>query len=103
LFSFRRAEASVLAALVGAALLVIFTVIRTISLHDIDHLLRQGLGVPHLQVNNLVELGALALIAGASYAFSRRLRDESRSARLRALAIQERRRLLGEKRRSKRS
>ena len=103
LFSFRRAEASVLVALMGTALLLIFTVIRTISLHDVDRLLRQDVVVPYVRVNNLIELGALAIIAGASTAFSRRLRDETRTARLRALAIQERRRLLGEKRRGKQS
>ncbi len=103
LFSFRRAEASVLVALVGAILLASFTLIRTISLHDVDQLLHQGLGVPHLQVNNLIEVGLLAVITGAGYAFSRRLRDEGQSARLRALAIQERRRLLGQKRRGRQS
>lgn len=103
LFSFRRAEASVLVALIGAALLLLFTVIRTISLHDVDQVLHRDIGLPHVDVNNLIEIGLLAVIAGASYAFARRLRDESRSARLRALAIQERRRLLGEKRRGARS
>jgi hypothetical protein len=103
LFSFRRAEASVLVALVGAALLVLFTVIRTISLHDVDQVLHLGVGVPYVHVNNLIEIGMLAVIAGASYAFARRLRDEGQSARLRALAIQERRRLLGQKRRGTRS
>jgi hypothetical protein len=99
LFSFRRAEASILIALVAMAALVVFIVIRTISLHDVDQFLRHDVGTAYLHVNNLIEIGTLAVIAGASYAFARRLRDEGRSARLRALAIQERRRLLGEKRR----
>ena len=103
LFSFRRAEASVLVALIGAAALLGFTVIRTISLHDVDQLLHRGVGGPYVQVNNLIEVGVLAVIAGASFAFARRLRAEGQSARLRALAIQERRRLLGEKRRGKQS
>ncbi|HMI20299.1 MAG TPA: hypothetical protein VK533_12205 [Sphingomonas sp.] len=103
LFSFRRAEASVLIALVGAALLALFTVIRTISLHDVDQLLHHDVGIPHVHVNNLIEIGTLAVIAGASFAFARRLHDEGQSARLRALAIKERRRLLGEKRRGKQS
>jgi hypothetical protein len=57
-------------------------------------------GIPQVHVNNLIEIGMLAVIAGASHAFARRLRDEGQSTRLRALAIQERRRLLGEKRRA---
>jgi hypothetical protein len=91
LFSFRRAEASVLVALMGIVLLLVFTVIRTISLHGVDRLLHRGVGGPYLQVNNLIEIGALAVIAGASYVFARRLRGEGQSARLRALAIQRRR------------
>jgi hypothetical protein len=82
---------------------VIFTMIRTISLHDVDHLLSQGLGVPHAQVNNVIEIGLLAIIAAAAYGFTRQLRDEGEAARLRALKIQERRRQLGEKRRQQRS
>jgi len=103
LVSFRRAEASVLVALLGAALLFLFTAIRTISLHDIDQFLGRGVGLPHVRVNTLIELGLLALIALASFVFDRGLRREGESARLRALAIQERRRILGEKRRSARS
>ena len=103
LFSFRRAEASVLIALMGAASLILFTIIRTISLHDVDQFLHHEIGVPYIHVNNLIEIGTLAVIAGASCAFARRLRDEARSARLRALAIQERRRQLGEKRRGRQS
>jgi len=103
LFSFRRAEPSVLVALAGAAALIIFTIIRTISLHDVDRLLQQGVGVPHLRINNLIEIGALAIVACASYAFTRQLRQEGEAARLRALKIQEQRRLLGEKRRAARS
>jgi hypothetical protein len=103
LVSFRRVERSVLVALAGAAFLVIFTLIRTISLHRVDQVLQQGLGVPHAQVNNLIELGALAVIAAASYAFARGLRGEGEVARLRQLSIQERRRQLTEKRRAARS
>jgi len=103
LVSFRRVEGSVLLAMTGAAFLVIFTLIRTISLHRVDHLLQQGLGVPHAQVNNLIELGALAVISVASYAFARGLRAEGEVARLRQLSIQERRRQLTEKRRAARS
>ena len=99
LLSFRRAEASVLGALAGAATLTIFTMIRTISP---DQVLQQQLA-PHLQVNNLIEVGALAIIAAASYAFARQLRDEGKVERLRNLKIQEQRRLLGEKRRAARS
>ena len=103
LVSFRRVEASVLAAMAGAALLMIFTLIRTISLHDVDRLLMQGVGVPHAQVNNVIEIGALSLIAAAAYGFTRQLRDEGEAARLRDLKIRERRRQLGEKRRASRS
>jgi len=103
LVSFRRAEPSVLVALLGAAFLFLFTAIRTISLHDIDQFLGRSVGLPHVRVNTLIELGLLALIAFASFVFDRGLQRESRSARLRALAIQERRRILGEKRRAARS
>ena len=103
LVRFRRAEGSVLAAMAGAVLLVLLTLIRTISLHDVDRLLRQGLGVPHAHVNNLFEIGALVIIAAAAFAFSRALREESEVARLRRLGIQERRRQLAEKRRASRS
>jgi len=103
LVSFRRIEASVLAAMAGAALLTIFTLIRAISLHDIDRLLMQGVGVSHAQVNNVIEIGVLALIAAAAFGFARQLRDEGEAARLRDLKIQERRRQLGEKRRAIRS
>jgi len=103
LVSFRRAEGSVLAAMAGAAFLVLFTLIRTISLHQVDRVLRQGLGVPHARVNNVIEIGALLIIAGAAFAFSRALREEGEVARLRALSIQERRRQLAEKRRASRS
>lgn len=103
LITFRRVERSVLVALAGAAFLVIFTLIRTISLHQVDQLLHQNLGVPHAQVNNLIELGALVVIAGASYTFVRGLHEEEKVARLRQLSIQERRRQLIEKRRAARS
>lgn len=98
LFTFRKATAPLLVALIAAAALVIFTVIRTVSLHDVDALLARE-ALPYTQVNNLIELGLLALIAIASFAFSRGLRQENESARIRALSIQERRRLMGEKRR----
>jgi len=103
LVTFRRVEGSVLLAMTAAAFLVIFTLIRTISLHRIDQLLQQGLGVPHAQVNNLIELGALAVISAASYASARGLRAEGEIARLRQLSIQERRRQLTEKRHAARS
>ena len=101
LLTFRRAEGSILLATAGAALLLIFTLIRLISLHDIDQFLSEG--VPHARINNLIEIGALIVIAAAGLAFARRLRAEGESTRLRALAIQERRRRLGDKRRSGRS
>lgn len=97
LVSFRRVEPSILFAMAGAAALVIFTVIRTISLHAIDSVLNQG--PPHLQVNNVVEIGLLAWIGFAALAFARNLNDEGESARLRALSLQERRRQLSERRR----
>jgi hypothetical protein len=103
LISFRRVEASALVAMAGAALLMIFTLIRTISLHDIDRVLMQGVGLPHAQINNVIEIGMLLLIAGAAYGFTRQLRDEGEAARLRDLKIRERRRQLGEKRRASRS
>ena len=103
LFSFRRAEASLLAAMAGAAALVIFTLVRTVSLHDIDQLLGQGIGIPHAQINNVIEIGALVLIAASAFGFARQLRDEGDAARLRGIKIQERRRLMGEKRRAARS
>ena len=61
--------------------------------------MNRSLGVPHFQVNNLIEIGLLGWIAISGYAFSRSLSDEGENARLRALKIQERRRLLSEKRR----
>jgi len=103
LMSLRRAEPSVLVALLGAAFLIIFTVIRTISLHDIDRILNHGVGLPRLRVNTLIEIGLLALIVIAGFAFGRGLKREGESARLRALSIQERQRILAEKRRSARS
>jgi len=103
LVSFRRAEPPVLIALLGGATLTVFTVIRTISLHDVDQFLGSGVGVPYLRVNALIELGLLAMIAIAGFLFDGGLKRESESARLRALAIKERRRILGEKRRSARS
>ena len=103
LFSLRRAEMSVLIALLGAALLVIFTVIRSVSLHAVDQFLGRGVGMPYVRVDALIELGLLAWIALAGFAFDRNLKRESRAARLRALSIQERRRILGEKRRAGRS
>jgi len=102
LVTFRRASASLLAALLTAATLVIFTVIRTLSVHDIDRLLMRE-ALPYTQVNNLIELGLLGLIGLSSFAFARGLRQEHESARLRALSIQERRRIMGEKRRAGRS
>lgn len=96
LMTFRRADGPILTAMAGAVLLLVFTLIRTISLHDVDRFLRRG--APHFQVNNLIEIGALLIIAAASLAFFRRLRGEAESARLRALSIQERRRRIGDKR-----
>lgn len=103
LFGLRRAELPALVALLGAALLVLFTVIRAVSLHAIDQALGHGVGIPFLKLNSLVELGLLSLIAVASFLFDCNLKRESRAARLRALKIGERRRILGEKRRSGRS
>jgi hypothetical protein len=103
LLSLRRAEPSVLAALLGAATLVLFTVIRTISLHDIDQFLNRGVGLPRLRVNSLIELGLLALVVIAGFVFDRGLKREGESARLRTLSLQERQRMLAEKRRSARS
>lgn len=103
LMSFRRAEPSVLVALLAAAILVIFTVIRTISLHDVDHFLGRGVGLPHVRINTLIEVGLLVLIAVACFVFDRGLRREGESARLRALSLQERQRILAEKRRAARS
>lgn len=102
LITFRRAEASVLAALVAAALLIAFTVIRTVSLHDIDHILAIA-PIPFVRVDDLIELFLLSGVALACFAFARGLRSENESARLRALSINERRRMLGEKRRTGRS
>jgi hypothetical protein len=101
LVTFRRAEGSVMVALGGAVALLTFVVIRTISLHDIDHLLNRG--IPGAHVNNLFEIGAIAIIGAGALAFAARLRDERRVARVRALSIQERRRKLGEARRGRRT
>jgi len=103
LISFRRAEPSVLIALLGAATLIGFTVIRTASLHDVDQFLGRGVGLPRLRINTLIELGLLGLIAIAGFAFDRDLKRESETERLRALSIKERRRILGQKRRAARS
>ena len=97
LVTFRRVERSILVAMAGAVAVVLLTTIRAISLRDIDRLLQQG--QPHLRINNLIEIGALALICGACLLFDRRLHDEGESARLREVSMRERRRLLGEKRR----
>ena len=102
LITFRRAEASVLAALVAAAFLIAFTILRTVSLHDIDHFLAIA-PIPFVRVDDLIELGLLAVVALACFAFWRGLKGENESARLRALSINERRRIMGEKRRSARS
>lgn len=102
LFTLRRAEASVLTALIAAAALLVFTVIRIISLHAIDQFLALA-PLPYIRVGDLIELVLLTIVAVASFAFVRGLRSENESARLRALSIQERRRLMGEKRRSTRS
>ncbi len=99
LVTFRRAEGSVLLAMAGAVLLVTFTVIRTVSFHDIDRFLRRG--VPHAQLDNLIEIGTLALIACGSLLFGRLLREEREGDRIRALSIKERRRQLGERRRAR--
>lgn len=101
LVTFRQVEGSVLTAVAGMAVLMVFTLIRLISLHDIDHFL--GLGLPHARINNAIEIGVLIAIALPAFLFSRRLREEAESARLRALSIQERRRRIGEKRRSGRA
>jgi hypothetical protein len=101
LITFRRAEATVLTATAAAAILLVLTLIRLISLHDVDRFLGQG--VPHARINNVIEIGALIVIAVASFLFWRRLREEGESARLRAVSIQERRRRATEKRRSGRS
>lgn len=102
LVTFRRAEGSVLAALAVAAVLIAYTVIRTISLHEIDQFLSIA-PMPHVHVADLIELGLLSLLALACFAFARGLKSENESARLRALSISERRRMLGEKRRAARS
>lgn len=98
LVAFRRLEAPVLTAIGAASVLFVFTLIRLVSLHDIDRFLDRG--VPHARINNAIELGALIVIAGSSFVFARQLHEEGESARLRALSIQERRRRLGEKRRA---
>lgn len=103
LVSFRRVEAPLLLAMAGAALLTIFTLIRAMSLHGVDRLLMQGIGISHAQVNNVIEIGALLLVAAPAYGFTRQLHDEGEAARLRDLKIRERRRQLGEKRRATRS
>ena len=102
LVSLRRAEPLVLVALLGAAALTLHTVIRAISLHDIDQFLGRHV-VPYVRVNALIELSLLSVIAIASFVFDRNLKRESRTARLRAASIKERRRILGEKRRAGRS
>ena len=102
LVTFRRAEPSVLAALVAAAVLIAFTIIRTISLHDLDHFLSIA-PIPYVRVDDLIELGLLAIVVLACFVFSRGLKSENESARLRALSINERRRIMSEKRRVSRS
>ena len=103
LFGIRRAEARLLAAMAGAASLVIFTLVRANSLDTVDRPLQQDAFIPHAQISNLIEIGALVLIAAAAFGFARQLHDESEVARLRGVKIQERRRQLGEKRRAARS
>ena len=102
LVTLRRADLSVLAALVATALLTAYTLVRTISLHGVDHLLASA-PLPHLNVDDLVELALLSMLALACFAFGRGLKAEKESARLRALSINERRRMMGEKRRAGRS
>jgi len=103
LLSFRHAGPPVLVALLVAAILVVFTVIRTVSLHDIDRFLGYEFGFTHVSVNALIEFGLLGMIVAAGFLFDRGLRRENQTARLRALSIQERRRILAEKRRAARS
>jgi hypothetical protein len=98
LTTLRRAEGAVISALTGAAALILFTMIRTVSLHDVDQMLGLGLGLPHFQLNNLIELSLLCWVGGAAFAFSRKLAGEEELARLRTLKLQERRRKLGERR-----
>lgn len=102
LVTFRRAEGSVLAALAVAALLIAYMLIRTVSLHAVDHVLSVA-PLPYVRVDDLIELTLLGLLALACFAFSRGLRSENESARLRALSINERRRIMREKRRAGRS
>lgn len=102
LFTFRRAEGSVLAALVAATVLIACTIVRTISLHALDHLLAVA-PIPYVDIDDLIELGLLAVVIFSCFAFWRGLGSETESARLRALSINERRRMLGEKRRAGRS
>jgi len=99
LTTLRRAEGAVIAALIGAAALILFTTIRTLSLPEVNRVLGFGLGLPHFQVNNLIELSLLCWVGTAAVLFSRKLTDEQERSRLRALKLQERRRRLGEKRR----
>ena len=102
LVSFRRADRSVRVALVAAGLLTGYTIVRATSLHDLDHLFALAL-LPHLTINHLVELALLSILVLACFTFSRGLKSEKESARLRALSIGERRRMMSEKRRAGRS
>lgn len=102
LVTFRRAEASVLAALVAAAILIVYAITRTISLHAIDQFLAAA-PVPYVRVDDLIELVLLSVVTLACFAFRRGLQIENEGARLRALSIRERRRMMGEKRRVGRS
>jgi len=103
LITFRRLDGAVLGATVAATALALFTTIRAISLHSIDRFLIRNVGLPHLQINNIIELGLLAFVGLAAFAFARLLREEGQSARLRSLQFEERRRILSEKRRASQS
>jgi len=99
LTTLRRAEGAVIAGLTGGAALILFTTIRTLSLPVVDRVLGFGLGLPHFQVNNMIELSLLCWVGTAAVVFSRKLASEEERSRLRALKLQERRRRLGERRR----
>jgi len=99
LTTLRRAEGAVIAALTGAVALILFTTIRTLSLPEVNRVLGLGLGLPHFQVNNVIELSLLCWVGTTAVLFSRKLADEQERSRLRALKLQEQRRRLGERRR----
>lgn len=83
-FAFRRAGGWILLAMVGAVALMLFIIVRAASFHHIDMALHEGWG--GFRINHALELGGIAVVAGAAWGFRRDRRHEAKIARLHALS-----------------